>query len=74
MSEIKTPITLGESVVDEVRAIRQALDEEVDHDIARLASRARQAGEEIRRQYGMKVAQLPPGPVVTPRIGVTATG
>jgi hypothetical protein len=49
--------TLGESVVDEVRAIREAIDEDVGHDMRRLADRARRAGEEVRRQYGLKAAQ-----------------
>jgi hypothetical protein len=50
---------LGESVVDEVRAIREAIDEEVGHDVARLVERARCVSEDVRRRYGMKVAQLP---------------
>ena len=50
---------LGESVVDEVRAIREAIDEEVGHDVARLAEYARQASEAVRRELGMKIATLP---------------
>ena len=50
---------LGESVVDEVRAIREAIDEEVGHDVARLAEYARQASDAVRRELGMKIATLP---------------
>ncbi len=50
---------LGESVVDEVRAIREAIDAEVGHDVARLAERARRIGEAVRREFNMKAAKLP---------------
>lgn len=53
------PTDLGESVVDDVRAIREAIDEEVDHDPRLLAERARKAAESVRREYGMKTAELP---------------
>jgi len=39
---------LGPSVVQEVRAIRAAIDKEVGGDIHKLAERARRAGEDFR--------------------------
>lgn len=50
---------LGESVVDEVRAIREALDEEAGHDVTKLAEMARRASDQVRREFGFKSAQLP---------------
>lgn len=50
--------TLGESVVDEVRAIREALDAEVWHEVEKLAEAARQKSEQVRREFGFKVADL----------------
>ena len=58
----KAESRLGESVVDEVRAIREAIDEEVGHDVAKLAAEARRASEAVRREFGMKAAQLPLSP------------
>ncbi len=49
----------GESVVDEVRAIRATIDAEAGHDIRKLAEQARQVSEGVRREYGMKVAEIP---------------
>jgi hypothetical protein len=49
----------GESVVDEVRAIRETIDAEAGHDIRKLAQQARRVSEEVRREYGMKVAEIP---------------
>lgn len=49
-------IELGESVVDEVRAIREALDQAVGHDVRRLAEQAREVGERIRREHGLTIA------------------
>lgn len=40
---------LENPIVEEVRAVRTAIDEEVGHDIAKLAERARRIGEEYRR-------------------------
>jgi hypothetical protein len=57
---VKTDPQLGESVVDEVRAIREAIDEEVGHDVARLAERARRVSDAVRREFGMRTAKLPP--------------
>jgi len=59
MNPTKIDPQLGESVVDEVRAIREAIDEEVGHDMARLAAQARQVSETVRHEFGMKVARLP---------------
>jgi hypothetical protein len=45
----KTPVDrLGPSVVDDVRALRQAIDNQVSHDIDKLAERARLAGEQFQ--------------------------
>ncbi len=55
----ETNSTLGESVVDEVRSIREAIDAEAGHDIRKLAEQARGASERVRREYGMKVAESP---------------
>ncbi|NOT02158.1 MAG: hypothetical protein HOP29_16225 [Phycisphaerales bacterium] len=51
---------LGESVVDEVRAIREKIDAEVGHDIGRLAELVNRRGEEICREYGLTRAEMPP--------------
>jgi hypothetical protein len=40
---------LEDPIVEEVRAVRKAIDEEVGHDIAKLAERARRIGEQYRR-------------------------
>jgi hypothetical protein len=40
---------LEDPIVEEVRAVRAAIDEEVGHDIAKLAERARRIGEQYRR-------------------------
>lgn len=50
---------LGESVVDEVRMIRETVDAEHRHDVRRLAEHARRVSEQIRREFGMKVAETP---------------
>ena len=55
MAEIQTSkpgSRLGPSVVDEVRTIRAEIDQEVEHDIHKLAERARRIGEEFRRRRG----------------------
>ena len=72
MNPAKTGLQLGESVVDEVRAIREAIDEEVGHNVARLAAQARQVSEAVRREFGMKVARLPLPPPSRP--ATTARG
>lgn len=56
---------LGESVVDEVRAIREAIDQEVGHDVSKLAIEARRASDAVRREFGMTAAQLPLSPAPT---------
>ena len=48
------------AIVDEVRRVREAIDEEVGHDLEKLADRARKAGEEYRRTHRSKVADLQP--------------
>ena len=52
-------VELGESVVDEVRRIRESIDAEVGHDLRKLAERARRAGEDVRKRYGMKLGESP---------------
>lgn len=44
-------------IVAEVRAVREAIDEDVGHDLVKLAERARRAGEEYRRSRGLKPVQ-----------------
>jgi len=46
-------------VVEEVRAVREAIDKEVGHDVARLADEARRASAAIQREFGMKSVTLP---------------
>ena len=46
-----TDSTLGESIVDEVRAIREAIDAEAGYDIHKLAEQARKVSEQVRREY-----------------------
>lgn len=58
-SEQSTP--LGESAVDDVRAVREAIDEEVGHDLRKLVEQARRKSAEVRQQYGMIVAESPVG-------------
>ena len=56
---------VSDPIVEEVRAVREAIDEEVGHDLRKLAERARKAGEEYRRARGITEAQIsdvPPPP------------
>lgn len=48
------------AIVDEVRRIREAIDEEVGHDVEKLADRARKIGEEYRRTHKSKAADVHP--------------
>jgi hypothetical protein len=41
---------VGPSVVEDVRSIRQQLDEEAGHDIHKLAENARRAANEFRKK------------------------
>jgi hypothetical protein len=50
---------LPNAIVDEVRRVREAIDEEVGHDVEKLAERARRAGEEYRKTHRSEVADLP---------------
>jgi len=52
MSQLKQNRRLSDPIVEEVRAVREAIDEEVGHDLKKLADRARRAGEEYRRTHG----------------------
>lgn len=47
-------------IVDEARQVREAIDEEVGHDLEKLTERARQGGEEYRRTHKSIVAESPP--------------
>jgi hypothetical protein len=60
MRPFETAEQLEDPIVDEVRAVREAIDEEVDHDVARLAERARRIGEEYRRTHKVAAVELPP--------------
>lgn len=60
MSQLKHVRRVSDPIVEEVRAVREAIDEEVGHDIKKLAERARKAGEEYRRTHGAGGAQTPP--------------
>jgi hypothetical protein len=63
MKKTKPPIDrLGPSIVDDVRAIRQAIDNEVGHDIDKLAERARLAGERFQAAINAGEIQKPAGP------------
>jgi hypothetical protein len=57
---------LGPSVVDDVRAVREAIDREAGHDIDLLAAQARQIGEEYRHKRGAKAATVPGPPSLPP--------
>lgn len=59
MSQSEQPRRFRDPIVEEVRAVREAIDEEVGHDVATLAERARTIGEEYRRKLGCKVAEIP---------------
>jgi len=59
MSQLKHDRRLRDPIVEEVRAVREAIDEEVGHDLKKLAERARKAGEEYRRARGPAEAQTP---------------
>jgi hypothetical protein len=59
MSQVKQNRHLSDPIVEEVRAVREAIDEEVGHDLRKLAERARKAGEEYRRARGPTEAQTP---------------
>lgn len=49
----------GESVVDEVRALRARLEAEAGNDLRKLAEEARRTSQRIRSELGMTVAALP---------------
>jgi hypothetical protein len=49
MKPTENPGRWEDPIVEEVRAVRTAIDEEVGHDITKLAERARRIGEEYRR-------------------------
>ena len=53
-------LRLVDPIVDEVRAVREAIDEEVGHVVAKLAERARRSGEEYRRTHGIAAVEIPP--------------
>jgi hypothetical protein len=55
-NEKRTPLV--ESVVDEVRAIRNKIDESVGHNVKKLSDEPGRKSSEIRKQYGMQEADL----------------
>ncbi len=59
MKSAESDDRLEDPIVDEVRAVREAIDEEVGHDIARLAERARRIGEEYRRTHEVPAVEMP---------------
>ena len=59
MSQVKQNRRVSDPIVEEVRAVREAIDEEVGHDLRKLAERARKAGEEYRRARGATEVQAP---------------
>lgn len=59
MSQLKQDRRVSDPIVEEVRAVREAIDEEVGHDLKKLAERARKAGEEYRRAHGAAEVQTP---------------
>ncbi|MBN1347175.1 MAG: hypothetical protein JXQ73_31070 [Phycisphaerae bacterium] len=56
---VKGPRRYRDPIVEEVRAVREAIDEEVGHDVAKLAERAGAVGEAYRRRLGVKAAEIP---------------
>jgi hypothetical protein len=68
MEPVRTVDRLTDPIVDEVRAIREAIDEEVGHDIAKLAERARLIGEEYRRTHGVAAVDVPPAEIAISRL------
>ncbi len=61
MSQREQDRRVSDPIVEEVRAVREAIDEEVGHDVRKLAERARKAGEEYRRARGAAEVQTPHG-------------
>ncbi len=59
MNPVEKNRRLSDPIVEEVRAVREAIDEEVGHDLRILAERARKAGEEYRRTRGAAEARAP---------------
>jgi len=59
---------LEDPIVDEVRAVREAIDKEVDHDVAKLAERVRRIGEEYRRAHNAPVVEIPPSKLPASRL------
>jgi hypothetical protein len=67
MDPVRTVDRLDDPIVDEVRAVREAIDEEVGHDIAKLAERARRIGEAYRLAHGVAVVEVLPPATPDPR-------
>ena len=61
MSQLKQDRRVSDPIVEEVRAVREAIDEEVGHDLKKLAELARKAGEEYRRARRATEVQTPHG-------------
>jgi hypothetical protein len=56
MSEVSQERRPRDFIVEEVRAVREAIDEEVGHDVAALAERARRVGEAFRQRRDARPA------------------
>ena len=69
MSQVEQNRRVSDPIVEEVRAVREAIDEEVGHDLRKLAERARKAGEEYRRSRGATEVQTPDVPPPASRGG-----
>ncbi len=60
MTKPNEQVAPANAIVEEMHRVREAIDEEVGHDVEKLAERARKAGEEYRRTRRNQVADLPP--------------
>jgi hypothetical protein len=69
MGRIKQRRRIADAIVDEVRTVREAIDAEVGHDVAKLAQRAAKVGEEYRRKLGCRRPRLPEQVVSLPPSG-----
>ncbi len=51
----------SDAIVDDVRAVRESIDEEFGHDVEKIAEQARKAGEAFRRKQSSE-SRPQPGP------------
>ncbi len=58
MSTVRpSPRKAEETPVDDVRRVRRKLSEETGNDVNRLADRARQTAEKLRKKLGLRPAE-----------------